>query len=332
MKNLDKHGDALLRILESPCVIISTPNRIANLIGGEQVVADTTIDALRSGLRLIVVDEAHRAAAPSYSKIIDMFAAGTRPHVSLIGLTATPFREVNVVNGDSDAGAAQLQRIFENITEPTESLEIGEGREPIDVLQERGILSQIAWQPIRTNISLKLDDLNEDDTHFEDIDHILGQRADKRIRRMKILQAIVPVCMNRQNSILYFGPTVHDAECMTYLLAECGVPAGVVSGDTLQSTRRKAIADFKAGRLRVLCNCQVLTMGFDAPEVTHIIVARPTVSLVLYQQMIGRGLRGPEFGGTEVCTIMDCEDSYQGSLPLGYEAFRRIWRRPRVPA
>lgn len=70
---------------------------------------------------------------------------------------------------------------------------------------------------------------------------------------------MLPVGYNDLNSVLYFGPTVHDAECMAYLLTECGVPAAVVSGNTLQSTRRKTIEDFKCGKFRVLCNCEVLT-------------------------------------------------------------------------
>jgi superfamily II DNA or RNA helicase len=189
-------------------------------------------------------------------------------------------------------------------------------------------LSKIVWQPIRTQVSLPFEHVDLDQAQFETIDQQLGQHVDRKpIRRVRILQEILPVCRDHSNSVLYFGPTVHDAECMAYLLTECGVPAAVVSGSTLQSKRRKTIEDFKSGRVRVLCNCEVLTMGFDAPRVSRIVVARPTMSLVLYQQMIGRGRRGPEFGGTETCTIMDCEDNHPGNLVLGYEAFRKIWEQ-----
>jgi superfamily II DNA or RNA helicase len=120
---------------------------------------------------------------------------------------------------------------------------------------------------------------------------------------------------------------------MAFLLRGEGIPAAVVSGDTRDITRRRVVADFKTGLLRVLCNCEVLTTGFDAPKVTHVVMARPTVSRVLYEQMVGRGLRGPIFGGTEECTIIDCEDNYRSERPtLGYQAFRHIWspseRRP----
>jgi DNA repair protein RadD len=100
----------------------------------------------------------------------------------------------------------------------------------------------------------------------------------------------------------------------------------VVSGATRDVTRRRVIGEFKNQSLRVLCNCEVLTTGFDAPRVTHVVIGRPTVSRVLYEQIVGRGLRGPKFGGTETCTIIDCHDEISGTRPtLGYESFRRIW-------
>ena len=99
-----------------------------------------------------------------------------------------------------------------------------------------------------------------------------------------------------------------------------------LTGTLRDVTRRRLVTDFRDGEFNVLCNCEVLTTGFDAPKVTHIVMARPTVSQVLYEQMVGRGLRGPEFGGTEVCHILDCEDNYrQGRPTLGYLAFRHLW-------
>jgi len=86
---------------------------------------------------------------------------------------------------------------------------------------------------------------------------------------------------------------------------------------------------FKRAEIRVLCNCEVLTTGFDAPKVSHVVMARPTVSGVLYEQMVGRGLRGRAFGGTDTCVILDCQDDF-GPAPtrpeLGYRRFRRIWQ------
>jgi superfamily II DNA or RNA helicase len=113
---------------------------------------------------------------------------------------------------------------------------------------------------------------------------------------------------------------------MCVSLVQAGIPAAVVSGATRPWTRRRLIGEFRSGAIRVLCNCEVLTAGFDAPLVTHVVVARPTVSLVLYQQMIGRGLRGPQFGGTERCVIINCIDRVKmGPLKLAHRRFRELW-------
>jgi superfamily II DNA or RNA helicase len=114
---------------------------------------------------------------------------------------------------------------------------------------------------------------------------------------------------------------------MTFLLRRAGVVADVISGGTRDVTRRQIIAEFKRKRIRVLCNCEVLTTGFDAPLVTHVVMARPTISRVLYEQIVGRGLRGTLFGGTDRCVILDCQDDIKGTRPpLGYESFRDFWQ------
>lgn len=116
---------------------------------------------------------------------------------------------------------------------------------------------------------------------------------------------------------------------MAYLLRERGIRAAVVSARTRGVTRRNLIEQFRQNKLSVLCNCEVLTTGFDAPRVTHVVMARPTVSQVLYEQMVGRGLRGPMFGGTKTCFILDCEDSFRGEVrpQLGYTRFRKVWAK-----
>jgi superfamily II DNA or RNA helicase len=160
------------------------------------------------------------------------------------------------------------------------------------------------------------------------IDRALALRADTSRRRLAILERIVPLARDPASLILYFGPGVRDAECMAFLLRERQVPAAVLTGATREATRRQVVERFKRGELRVLCNCEVLTTGFDAPRVTHVVMARPTVSQVLYEQMVGRGLRGPRFGGTETCVILDCEDDFAGPVrpELGSTRFRRLWR------
>lgn len=162
----------------------------------------------------------------------------------------------------------------------------------------------------------------------ERIDRALALRADIARRRHIILEHLLPIMADPKNLVLYFGPSVNDAECMAFLLREQRVRAAVVSGQTREGTRRLLIDRFRRGEIRILWNCEVLTTGFDGPRVTHVVMARPTVSQVLYEQMVGRGLRGPRFGGTETCTILDCQDDFDSSprLELGYQKFRSLWR------
>jgi superfamily II DNA or RNA helicase len=190
--------------------------------------------------------------------------------------------------------------------------------------------AQPIFETIPTNLALRLQDLprlqeiTEED--LERLDRILAFQTDNTQRRLAILKRILPIAESPENSVLYFGPTVRDAECMTFLLRQNGIASAVISGKTRDATRRQVVADFKDKKIRVLCNCEVLTTGFDAPVVTHIVMARPTMSRVLYEQIVGRGLRGTRFGGTETCVILDCADNYEGDPPeLGYSQFRRVW-------
>jgi DNA repair protein RadD len=102
--------------------------------------------------------------------------------------------------------------------------------------------------------------------------------------------------------------------------------AGALSADTPLTVRRALIRDFKEGRIEFLCNYGVLTTGFDAPKTQCIALCRPTTSDVLYEQIIGRGLRGPTFGGTADCTILDFADNIlRLGPPLAYKRFADFW-------
>lgn len=323
-QDLEEHRATLQQYLSHPSALVSTPQRMMNLLDARIQGSDGVLQDLRRALGLLVVDEAHRAAAPSYRRILTELIPAERP-VSVAGLTATPFRAE--YSPDPEEGTRELKQLFHALIEPTTTL----GENPRRTLQEMRVLAAPIFETIETPTVIRIPNLpdagmmSEDD--LERIDRVLALRADNTPRRLAILKHLLPLANDAANSILYFGPSVSDAECMAFLLRREHVPAAVVSGKTREVTRRQAISEFKQGRVRVLCNCAVLTTGFDAPRVTHIVVARPTVSRVLYEQMLGRGLRGPRFGGTETCTILDCRDSFKGGRPmLGYECFRNVWQ------
>jgi superfamily II DNA or RNA helicase len=127
-------------------------------------------------------------------------------------------------------------------------------------------------------------------------------------------------------TILLFATSVDHAQTMAALLTLEGVTAKPITGLTDDGPRRHYIEEFREGRIRVLTNYNVLTQGFDAPAVRAVIVARPTFSPNLYQQMIGRGLRGPLNGGKETCLIVNVEDNVVAyGDDLAFREFEYLW-------
>lgn len=322
MRDLEAHRSTLGRILDGPSVLVSTPQRMVNVLTATDERAVAVAKGLELSLNILVVDEAHRAAAPSYRTVIEGLAE-KRQDIPVIGLTATPFRMEYAE--EPAAGTTELREVFGHLTEP-HSL----GEKPRDELQRRGVLAQPIFETIETHVAMRMPEISGEfpsEQDVERIDRALALRADIARRRHVVLERLLPIMADPKNLVLYFGPSVNDAECMAYLLREHQVRAAVVSGQTREGTRRLLIERFRRGEIRILCNCEVLTTGFDAPRVTHVVVARPTVSQVLYEQMVGRGLRGARFGGTETCVILDCHDDFAGQprLELGYQRFRSLW-------
>jgi superfamily II DNA or RNA helicase len=126
--------------------------------------------------------------------------------------------------------------------------------------------------------------------------------------------------------ILVFAASVQHAQILAAMLSAVGVSARPISGDTEAGTRRHYIESFRNGRLRVLTNYNVLTAGFDAPAVRAVYVARPTFSPTSYQQMVGRGLRGPKNGGKQECLIVNVADNFaRYGTSLAFTEFDYLW-------
>jgi superfamily II DNA or RNA helicase len=144
--------------------------------------------------------------------------------------------------------------------------------------------------------------------NFEDIHiNVLQKLGEEHRRNNRILQRILE--LDPKWPVLLFACSVQHAQAMASLLQHAGRSAACVLGSTRPSTRRALIERFRDRRLSVLCNYGVLTTGFDAPKVRCVVVARPTASSILYEQMVGRGMRGTEFGGTERCLVIDVDDN-----------------------
>lgn len=84
-------------------------------------------------------------------------------------------------------------------------------------------------------------------------------------------------------------------------------------------------------KMQVLLNVEVLTTGFDIPHVDTLMLCRPTFSGILYEQMVGRGLRGPRVGGTERCLIIDFTENFERfERPLAWQRWWEAWPQSRL--
>ena len=114
-------------------------------------------------------------------------------------------------------------------------------------------------------------------------------------RNIKLIEKIYEITRNTphaRKSILLFACSVDHAKNISVILNAClNIKSHYVVGEMDRQDRLNAIKQFRSGELEVLCNYGVLTTGYDSPNIDCVIIARPTLSQLLYTQMIGRGLR-----------------------------------------
>lgn len=154
---------------------------------------------------------------------------------------------------------------------------------------------------------------------IQDIENIVAEDPE---RTLLIYQEAVRLIKDGHKRILLFAASVSQAHRLSYALNFYGNPSRsdicceskAISSDEISNSIRRSIIDWfiQPTKLdetpKILCNYGILTTGFDAPETSAVLIARPTNSLVLYSQMVGRGLRGPKSGGTHVCDVITIVD------------------------
>lgn len=286
-------------------VVVTTIQKLhAAARGDGQAMTPEELGVIGESAGVVVIDEAHRALAPSYGEVLNSLGISFRRKESptaLIGLTATPRR----------AGADEtirLRRRFHNRILSAPSL----GEDPVQTLKGQGILAKIEYENLEYDAQrIELSDNvvhNQYYVNFEDVHpRVLRKLGEEHRRNRRILGRLLE--LDPQWPILLFACSTQHAQAMAILLQRGGRSAACVLGTTRPATRRALIERFRGGNLSVLCNYGVLTTGFDAPSVRCVAVARPTASPILYEQMVGRGMRGPEFGGTKQCLVIDVDDN-----------------------
>ncbi len=228
---------------------------------------------------LIIIDEAHHSYAPSYQKVINGMAFAPR----ILGVTATPDR----------TDGQMLVEILQNC-----SFELR-----IQDLIYQGHLSDVEGFSVKTKI-----DLSDIDDHNGDFSiNQLYKKLCVESRNNMIVDLCKKHMFERKN--LVFCINIAHSQEISKILNERGISSKHIDGSMNEKERNSILTAFRSGEVSCLCNCQLLTEGFDEPSINGIILARPTRSRALFTQMIGRGLRTSP--GKKNCKIIDIVDNHR---------------------
>lgn len=219
----------------------------------------------------IIIDECH-LVNPSDGMYRDFIKA--LPHAKALGLTATPYRLSTGRDG------AQLKfidrtnpRVFDRLIYSIQN----------NVLFDAGHLAKLEYYKFdvvdRTMLTVN--------SNGSDFTENSLRRYYKQINMPKITIGYANRLLAKRKNLLIFSSLISEAQ-----MVAAGIPGAVVlTGETEQSTRDRILAQFKAGIIRCVVNVGVLTTGFDYPELECVLLARSTMSLALYYQIVGRVMR-----------------------------------------
>ena len=224
---------------------------------------------------LLVIDEAHHATADGWKRAIEQWPG------RVIGLTATPWR-LSVREG--------FDHLFKQLLCGPQVCE----------LQADGWLCQARVLMPKPDEIIRGGDINAIGEFSESgIEQANRDRPD--VMTAGALQFWQFHAAERQTVV--YAISQDHARNLAAVFNDAGVPAAVMLSDTPSDERAEAIKSFGNGTLRVLVNVAVATEGFDLPDASCVVITRPTMSLALYLQMVGRGLRPKANGGN--CLILD---------------------------
>ncbi len=238
------------------------------------------------GFSKVWIDEVHHAPADSYKTALRHFGLVDNPGSPklLLGTTATPAR-FDKLGYDG---------LFDDVV-------FRYGLR--DGIQD-GWLADLACFRVDTKIDLSGVRIRRGDYVESD----LAKAVDVMERNRLCLELYRERAAGRRN--LVFCVDRAHARHVAGLFEAAGVPTGLIIQDTPPEERRRALAEFRAGRIHVLVNVTVLTEGIDVPEVEAVHLLRPTKSTTLLLQMIGRGTR--KAPGKTRCIVFDYADDFAG--------------------
>lgn len=228
----------------------------------------------------IIIDECHlvNPSGGMYENFIN-----TLSHTKVLGLTATPYRLASGVEGaELRFITRQSPRIFNKVLYYVQN----------DVLFNAGHLAPLKYYSFNV-IDRTMLSMNSSGTDFTDA----SMRAYYRqINMPKITIEYGNRLLKKRNNLLVFCALIEEA-----MQVAKGIPGAVViTGETELGIRTKILNEFKSGKIRCVINVGVLTTGFDYPELEAVLIARSTMSLALYYQIVGRIMRPYKYANGSV--------------------------------
>ena len=247
-------------------------------------------------VRYIIIDECH--LVPPKPNSMFMYFIRNMPNVKVLGLSATPFRLKKYRDPWTGLPMSKINllprekpKFFNKFIHVTQ----------ISEMYEQGYLARIKYMPIDWDDGKLI--VNTTGAEYTD------KSIDEALREQKVYERLPDII---QKSIeqgrkyrVVFVNSVADAEQLASVVPD----SHCVSAKTPKKERERILNDFKAGKIKTIFNVGVLTIGFDFPALDTVIIARPTMSLALYMQMIGRGIRVHE--SKQYCAVVDFCGNYK---------------------
>jgi superfamily II DNA or RNA helicase len=226
----------------------------------------------------IIIDEAHHALAPTYVKICKEF-----PDAKILGVTATPYR----------MSRASFRSMFDELIIS----------DSISEFIKKGFLSEYEYYSIKPNSKIQklIDNIDEFDFDGDYAEKALSKMFDKDKIRANLLKTYFKYADGKKG-IIYTINKIHN-EHVCKIFVDAGINAKAIDSETKSEDRIKIVNDFKNGKIQILCNVNIFSEGFDCPDVEFIQLARPTKSLAMNLQQVGRGFRIHE--GKEKVIFLD---------------------------
>lgn len=307
-----------LKTLKDGFVVIGLAKAYASIVA-----ADSSLGYLSAKNPLVIFDEAHQVIAPTYKLITDLLI-GSYSKAKLLGLSATPGKTWNDPEKDEElVNYFNKNKVLLNV----------EGyQNPVSFLIDEGYLAKPTFRKIMTshNVGLTTDDFDSIEKTLDLPKAVLEKLGEDQTRNLMIVQQAERLLGNHKRVIL-FASSVKQSDLLASVLSARGKNARSITSNTSDFDRKEAIESFKddSEESKILCNFGILTTGFDAPKTSAALIARPTLSLVLYSQMVGRALRGTKAGGNasaEILTVIDEGLEQFNSIEAAFSNWEDVWQ------